>query len=244
LLWDSSLFGQFPTDNWNENWLNAPDDLESCNKQYAGSCYNQYDACMQILGDQEWEQYMAYKNGYQWKAQRQQGTLKDFLECKELNMNNVQGNGANNYQIQYSSQYYQQMYQGQQYQQQSQYQAQQAAAYYQSYCNDGDEECQNNQEYAQQNYEKQQQWEQNKAQYEQKQWQMEAQKGFWIGPKCDENGHDISIAVYRDEFCSTPAQDISVEDILGYDPLQVDDDEDEEMDLFPKQCIPCAMNVS
>lgn len=183
IKWDETLWGEEP-DGWNEITV----DTESCLYKYAGSCYNQYDACMQILQDEDYQTYKAYQaaqsssnsqyGNQQNAATQQQATLKDFLGCAEV----TPVYGGNAYVQQQSA-----------YAQQKQYD-----------CYDGDENCQRYNEYQQKLYYYSQQKSQSRR--------------YFIGPSCGSNGRDISLAVYSDEYCSVLDSSSKVDDVLGYAP--------------------------
>jgi hypothetical protein len=185
--WDEALWGEMP-----EGFQDIDENTESCLYKYAGSCYNQYDACMQILEDEDYTMYQQYMqqvnaynsaNGYQ--AQPIRATLKEFVQCVEVFPMEKYGN-----------QYYQQS----QYAQQQSYQ--QTAQQYN--CYDGDENCQKMQEYSAQMYAYQQEKLQNRR--------------YFVGPNCASNGRDIALAVYEDEYCSVLDSSSTVESVLGYSP--------------------------
>jgi hypothetical protein len=67
------LFGELP-EGWDENWAQDGGEVESCNFDYAGSCYSQYASCMLILGDEDFTQ--AYEETY-----GEMVKMADFLEC-------------------------------------------------------------------------------------------------------------------------------------------------------------------
>lgn len=186
-VWDETLWGEMP-----DGFEDITEDTESCLYKYAGSCYNQYDACMQILEDEDYTLYKEYQaqqsaSGYGYQQQQQvvKSTLKDFLGCVEAFPMEKYGN-----------QYYQQS----QYAQQQSYQNAQG----QYNCYDGDENCQKMQEYQAQMYAYQLEKAQNRR--------------YFIGPNCGSNGRDISLAVYQDEYCSVLDADSTVESVLGYAP--------------------------
>jgi len=59
-------------------------------------------------------------------------------------------------------------------------------------------------------------------------------RGYYIGPTCEDN-HDIKLAVYSDEDCTSLDKDITVEDILGYDPMA-----DSATTMIPYECVNCG----
>jgi hypothetical protein len=99
LGWDAGLWGEMP-DGWDE--LDV--DVASCSYTDASSCYNQYDACMEVLGDQDYQMYQAYQQGatgsvaYTSKETQDMYNIKDFLSCKEVRN---YGNGQYSTQSQY-----------------------------------------------------------------------------------------------------------------------------------------------
>ena len=186
-FWDETLWGEMP-----EGFDGITEDTESCLYKYAGSCYNQYDACMQILEDEDYTLYKEYQTqqsasgyGYQQQQQVVKSTLKDFLGCVEAYPMEKYGN-----------QYYQQS----QYAQQQSYQNAQG----EYNCYEGDENCQKIQEYQAQMYAYQLEKAQNRR--------------YFIGPNCGSNSRDISLAVYQDEYCSVIDSESTVESVLGYAP--------------------------
>ena len=206
ITWDESLWGTEP-----DGFEDVDENTESCLYKYAASCYNQYDACMQVLGDADYSAYQQYQaqaasynnagSAYgQQQQQQQKSTLKDFLGCTEVYPMEKYGN-----------QYYQQS----QYANQQNYQA----AQNQYNCYEGDENCQKMQEYASQMYA----YEQEKQSY----------RRYFIGPICGSNGKDISLSVYEDEYCSVPDTSSTVESVLGYSPYF------QNMNMFPTECIAC-----
>ena len=65
---------------------------------------------------------------------------------------------------------------------------------------------------------------------------------YYIGPSCSAGGHQISLAVYQDEFCSTlldppSSETITVASLLGYTPNFM---EDTTNLVVPQECIPCG----
>lgn len=186
--WDETLWGEMP-----EGFDGVTEDTESCLYKYAGSCYNQYDACMQILEDEDYQVYKEYQatqaaSGYGYQQNAQQvvrATLKDFLECVEVFPMEKYGN-----------QYYQQS----QYAQQQSYQN----AQNQYNCYEGDEACAKMQEYQAQMYAYELEKSQNRR--------------YFVGPNCGSNGKDIALAVFQDEYCSVIDSESTVESVLGYSP--------------------------
>lgn len=217
ITWDETLWGEQP-----DGWGDIDQDTESCSFKYAGSCYNQYDACMQILDEQDYETYNNYQNANyqnaqngqynnnQYQAAAQQNyqakmTLKDFLGCVEVDPTTKYGATA---------------YQQSQYAQQQNYQ--QAAATTTTYnCYDGDENCAKMQAYAEQ-----------MAEYEAA---KSANRQYFIGPHCASNGRDVSLAVYSDQYCTVVDSESTVEDMLGYSPYSY-------INLFPSECLPCMVD--
>jgi hypothetical protein len=61
--WDDTLYGTMP-----DGWDGIDARTESCSSQHAGSCYHQFDTCLQIISDQT----------------QQRATLRDFLGCVEV----------------------------------------------------------------------------------------------------------------------------------------------------------------
>lgn len=185
--WDENLYGEQPS-GWNAITV----DTESCNVNYAGSCYNQFDACMQILEDQDYQVTQSSSSGNSYNGQQaaqesyaNRNTLKDFLGCVEVDPTSQYGNG--NAQSAYA--------------QQQNYQQQQV-----NYnCYDGDEACQKMQSYTAQMYEYQA--------------QKSANRRYYVGPHCGSNGKDITLAVYSDQFCSVLDSESTVEKVLGYNPV-------------------------
>jgi hypothetical protein len=184
--WDDTLYGEMP-DGWDEIDANT----ESCSYKYAGSCYNQFDACMQILQDQDYQATQAAASGGYYSNQQQaqeaytqKATLKDFLGCVEVDPM-AQYTNANA-----QSEYSQQQSYGSQVQNFN--------------CYDGDEACAKAQEYANQMYA-----------YEQ---EKNANRRYFIGPHCGSNARDIGLAVYQDEYCSVVDSKSTVENVLGYAP--------------------------
>jgi hypothetical protein len=202
--WDECIWGEEP-----DGWDGVDVDSESCNYEYAGSCYNQYDACMSILQDADYEEYQQYKNGgyYNNQNQAQQKetyTMADFIECTQVDHPDQRYNGN-----MYANQdYYAQQYTAKQEWLNSQYS-----------CYDGDEDCENQREYALQ------QW-----QYENS---KKANRKYYIGPHCGSNGRSISLAVYKDQYCSVIDEDTSISTLLGSVPT-------DNVNLVPNDCIRCG----
>jgi hypothetical protein len=205
ITWDQTLWGEEP-----DGFEDVDENTESCLYKYASSCYNQYDACMQVLEDEDYTEYQSYQaqaaayssagSSYGQVQQQQRSTLKDFLGCVEVFPMEKYGN-----------QYYQQS----QYANQQSYQN----ANNQYNCYDGDENCQKMQEYASQMYAYQQ--------------EKQSYRRYFIGPICGSNGRDISLSVYEDEYCSVPDSTSTVESVLGYSPYF------QNMNMFPTECIAC-----
>jgi hypothetical protein len=190
--WDECVFGEQP-DGWND----VADDTESCNFEYASSCYNQYDACMTILQDEE---YLAYTNptGYGDVL-----TMKDFVECTGVDVSNSQGTVYSN------QDYYAQQYKSKQEYFNTQYN-----------CYDGDEDCYTQRDYAMKVWSYQQ--------------SQKANRQYYIGPHCDSNGRDITLAVYKDEYCSVLDTETTIKSLLGYSLADT-------VDLVPDECIACGV---
>lgn len=200
ISWDETLFGEQP-----DGWDGVTQETESCNYAYAGSCANQYEACMQILQDETYMQYQQYQQNQQNGANAaERASLKDFLGCVE-----VENDGSNQWAI---NQYYQEnggSYYYNQYQQQNG----------QDYDCNGNEYCEQQKEY-----------QENVQQYNQDQFQN---RRFYIGPHCGSNSRTISLAVYRDPYCSVIDDSTTVKSLLGYEPNS------EALDLFPDECMNC-----
>jgi hypothetical protein len=211
LTWDEGLWGELP-----ELWNGVTENTESCDYKYAGSCYNQYDACMQILQDPDYQEYQMYQQQqssgqYQGNAvgNAQQGrqTLKDFFNCVQVDPYSATGNqyAVNEYYSQNGG-YNRYSYQQQQYN-----------------CNNGDETCQ-----------KYNQYQENMNRYQE---QQQANRRYYIGPHCGSDTRTISLAVYSDQYCSVLDESSSVESILGYQPNT------NSIDLFPDECMSCLRDV-
>lgn len=199
ISWDETLFGEQP-----DGWDGVTSETESCNYVYAGSCANQYDACMQILQDETYMQYQNYQNnqnGQQEVVER--SSLKDFLGCVE-----VENQGNNQWAI---NQYYQENGGVNQ--------------YYQNQQNYADYDCGDNY-YCEQ----QQQYQENVQKYNEEQVNN---RQYFIGPHCGSNSRTISLAVYRDPYCSVIDDSVQVKTLLGYEP------DSEALDLFPDECMNC-----
>lgn len=185
-VWDETLWGEMP-----EGFDGIDEETESCAYKYASSCYNQFDACMQILEDEDYTMYQQYQqqqqaSGYAYQNQQQvvKMTLKDFLGCVEV----------------YPMEKY-----GNQYYVQSQYAQQQSNQNNGQYnCYEGDENCAQMQAYQAQMYAYQLEKAQNRR--------------YFVGPNCGSNSRDISLAVYEDEYCSVLDSSSTVESVLGYSP--------------------------
>lgn len=54
IYWDSDIYGTVPS-TWTEFMENGylVDEEESCDSRYSSSCYNQYDACMEVFSQQQ-----------------------------------------------------------------------------------------------------------------------------------------------------------------------------------------------
>jgi hypothetical protein len=216
LVWDEGLWGELP-----ELWSDVTQDTESCDYQYAGSCYNQYDACMQILQDRDYQEYQTYQqqqqNGqssssYKANANTAQGqaTLKDFVGCVEVEP--YAGQNGNQYSV---NQYYWQNGGSSSSNSQNQ----------QYNCYNNDENCQ-----------KYNQYQENMNKYQE---QQSANRRYFVGPHCGSDSRTISLSVYSDPYCSVLDETSTVETILGYQPNS------ESIDLFPDECMSCLRdNVS
>jgi hypothetical protein len=64
--------------------------------------------------------------------------------------------------------------------------------------------------------------------------QQEDYDQLYIGPHCGDNSLGISLAVFTDEYCSSYASDLTVEEVLG---TSIKED---EINFFPQQCIACV----
>lgn len=207
--WDEDLWGEMP-----ELWDGVTEETESCTYQYAGTCYNQYDACMQILEDEQYQEYKYYQQaqangnyqqGQQEDNNRYRATLKDFLECVEVEPQAAYyGNDYANYMYAVENGNYQNNAQNGQ--------------YYNYDCN-GNEACQQQQQYRENEYE----YNRNKYQ----------NRRYYIGPHCGSNNKDITLAVYKDEYCSVLDEHSTVEGILGYSVVT------DQLDLMPSECMRC-----
>ena len=203
ISWDETLFGEQP-----QGWDGVTEETESCNYAYSGSCANQYEACMQILQDQDYMTYQQYQqsqngNNYNQQSFADRAQLKDFLGCVE-----VENQGNNQWAI---NQYYQENGGSSNYYQQQQ----------QNY----DYDCGDNQ-YCEQ----QKEYQQNVNNYNEEQMY---DRRYYIGPHCGSNSRTISLAVYRDPYCSVIDDSMNVKSLLGYEPNS------EALDLFPDECMNC-----
>lgn len=246
LEWDEGLYGELPF-----GWEELTIDTESCNPNYAASCYNQYEACMVILGNADnwgrdfWannhfsegsyhynkdanqaymSQYQGQQNQYQgqYQYQGQQNQYQQGAQGAEWEDNSQSRGSLKGFMTcteweakNMNNDYANQAYYAKQYEQKQQYFSKQFNCY------EGDEDCQNAREYALMKYEYELKKEQNRR--------------FFIGPHCSSNGRKITLAVYKDEFCSVIDEKTSVEDLVGYNPIQ-------ELDLVPDECIACGIN--
>lgn len=194
--------------NW-EQWLDKGDEIESCSYDNAGSCYNQFFACMQVLGDDTYSEYVEQFNEQLYEEmfedaarERFMASMTDYLECTKIDFD-VDWNGGNdNNQNQDNQNQDNQDYQG-------------------GYSN-GQWQAYEGMDY-------QGQWEQYRAD--------DGDLEFYIGPHCD--GDKITLGVYTDEYCSTYASGIAIEDLLGFNPM---DDADEDFTMVPTECVSCAYN--
>ena len=208
-------FGYQLPEGW-DDWLKSAqngkgaDAIESCSYDNAGSCYNQFFACMQVLGQDDYEEYVEQFNNELYEemyedadVERFRATMSDYLQCTKIDFDvewNGNGNDQNNNQNQNDQQ---NNYQGGGYDYSSgQWQAYDGMDY-------------------------QGQWEQYRAD--------DGDLEFYIGPHCD--GDKITLGVYTDEYCSTYASGILIEDLLGFNPLDEDND---DFDLVPTECVSCA----
>ena len=210
LQWDEELWGEMP-----ELWDGVTSDTESCSYQYAGTCYNQYESCMQILEDQEYQEYQQYQqaqqNGggsYYGQGQEMQArlVLKDFLACIEVDPQAAYA-GSDYANYQYASQNG-----GNQNAQNNNY-------YNYNYDCGGNEYCEQKRQYQEQEYQY------NRNKYE--------NRRYFIGPHCGSDNKAISLAVYKDETCSVLDEQSSVASILGYTV------ENDQISLFPSECMKC-----
>jgi hypothetical protein len=194
--------------NW-EQWLDKGDQIESCSYDNAGSCYNQFFACMQVLGDDTYSEYVEQFNEQLYEEmfedaarERFMASMTDYLECTKIDFD-VDWNGGNNNNNQNQEN-----------------QDQQNGGDYQGGYANGQWQAYEGMDY-------QGQWEQ----YRQDDGDLE----FYIGPHCD--GDKITLGVYTDEYCSTYASGIAIEDLLGFNPM---DDADEDFTMVPTECVSCA----
>lgn len=204
--WDASLWGEFP-----ETWKNLDLQSKDCSGDYASSCFNQYEACMVILQDGDYMGYQQSMHGYGSYSENMRGndgqtlySLKDFVECTEIEMFQDGNDYAN-------QQYYEQQYMNKQQYFEEQYN-----------CYDGDEECEAKREYAM-----------NQYNYEMQQYMN---RQYFIGPHCSGDGRAITLAVFKDQYCSVLDSETSVEDLIGYDPVR-------DVELVPEECISCGVNA-
>jgi hypothetical protein len=84
------LFGDMPED-WDEDWFEEADEMESCNFDYAGTCYSQYASCMLILGNEDFVEAYSAQYGDMVK-------MADYLECTAVDWD---GEDKSNYQNNY-----------------------------------------------------------------------------------------------------------------------------------------------
>ena len=207
ISWDETLWGEQP-----DNWDGVTEDTESCAYTYSGSCYNQYDACMQILEDENYRDYQ-YQNAQQnnqggndqaeGEGYQRRSSLKDFVECVEVTPVNQYGGNSDYANYQYASQNsYNQNNQQNQY----------------DYDCGGNEYC-----------EQQRQYNANAYAYARAQ---DENRRYFVGPHCGSNNKDISLAVYKDEYCSVQDTATTVEEVLGYSLTN-------SIDLFPSECMSC-----
>jgi hypothetical protein len=189
--WDTYLYGDYPS-SWDEDWMGATaDSVQSCNYQYASSCYNQYESCMRILQNEDYMAYMEYmQSSSNGGGGGTMSSLADFLECTQVDQEYIQQ--------------YQQYLQWQK-QMESQY-AQQQQGYVA--CEGDDDGCaaQYNQNNNNANYN-----------YDDNNY---GNMNLYIGPHCGADGHTITLGVYTDATCSTYASEYSVKDILGVDVVE------------------------
>jgi hypothetical protein len=206
--WDEGLWGEKP-----ELWADVTEDTESCDYQYAGSCYNQYDACMTILQDPDYTEYQMYQqqqqnNNGQYKANAAnegRATLKDFIGCKEVDP--YGGTNGNQWAV---NQYYYNNGGNNNNAQKQQYN-----------CYNNDENCQ-----------KYNQYQESMNQYNQ---QQSANRQYFIGPHCGSDSRTITLAVYKDQYCSVLDESSTIESVLGY----AINTESNGIDLFPDECMAC-----
>jgi hypothetical protein len=60
---------------------------------------------------------------------------------------------------------------------------------------------------------------------------------YFIGPHCSGDGRTITLAVYKDQYCSVLDSDTTVKELIGYDPVQ-------QVELVPEECISCGVNAN
>lgn len=196
-FYDPALFGDMP-DNWNEAFFQQDEAqeedqqqmMQSCSSTEITSCNGQYDTCMQILGDGDYQAYLESMYGEGYEAAR----ASNFATCTAVDGSNLQADQAEQAQDQAYANY----------QSNNVYQQQN---YGNVECEEGDEDCEAQQDYNQQMYQQQMQNQQQG---------QGAAKNYYIGPRCGADGHSIDFAVYSDEYCSTYESDAKVKDILGY----------------------------
>jgi phage pi2 protein 07 len=190
--WDDTLYGIMP-----DGWLGMDANTKSCHSNNAGSCYNQFDACLQLLEDHDYDSTptTAPDDG-SYHTQRQHPTLSDFLQCVEVDPMAQFTNGQNPFFPESNS------------------------TRLNFNCHEEDKACVKIQDYANQVYAFQQ--------------AKNANRRYYIGPHCASNSHDIGLAVYQDQYCSTVDSQWTVEQVLGYAPYSA------ALNLSSNECISCA----
>ncbi|GAX20831.1 hypothetical protein FisN_7Hh145 [Fistulifera solaris] len=205
--WDASLWGEFPA-----TWQNVDLQSEDCSGEYASSCSNQYDACMVILQDGDYMGYQQSMHGYGSYSENMRGsngqTTYSLKDFVACTEIEMFQDG-NDYANQ---QYYEQQYMNKQQYFEEQYN-----------CYDGDENCAQKREYAM-----------NQYNYEMQQYMN---RQYFIGPHCSGDGRTITLAVYKDQYCSVLDSDTTVKELIGYDPVQ-------QVELVPEECISCGVNAN
>ena len=186
VYWDKSIFGTQPY-KWSNFTQNGyiVDQEDYCDSRYSSSCYNQYDACMEILGETTRTSYAAANA----KKEKRLG-LSTLLHCTNITEDLMQYDALSFY-----SQWVYVQAKNRQYDQ---------------------EIAEYNNEMMRNGY-----WDSVYNYID------TPEPGLYVGPSCGRDSMTIKLAVYGDPNCTSRVKEISVKELLGYDPLS------DDTDIFP-----------
>lgn len=206
--WDTN-WGQMP-----EAWVEFTNMTESCLYQYAGSCYNQYDSCMSVLQDYDYWSFNNVNAGNLSKTYADYTNRSKYVEPEYrtytfkslINCTLVREDTDEN-----NQELNQQLYEKKEEFVKANYN-----------CYEGDTKCEDERDNA-------------LALYDAQLRRTIGSTARYVGPHCSTSGKRISLAVYKDAYCTVYDEKSSVTEMIGFDPS-------DDTDLVPNECIECGMN--